>query len=67
MEVITHGLELDTALLVNPTDFDNNYRLSETFTMNELNDFIKLQNLRSADDIDIYKLKNTSGLHNHLL
>ena len=57
MEVITHGLELDTALLVNPTDFDNNYRLSETFTMNELNDFIKLQNLRSADDIDIYKIE----------
>ena len=57
MEVITYGLELDTALLVNPSDFDNNYRLSETFTMNELNDFIKLQNLRGADDIDIYKIE----------
>ena len=56
-EIITNGLELDTTLLVNPSDFDNNYRLSETFTMNELDKFIKLQSLRGADDIDIYKIE----------
>ena len=48
---------MDTTLLVNPSDFDNNYRLSETFTMNELDKFIKLQSLRGADDIDIYKIE----------
>ncbi len=56
-EIITNGLELDTTLLVNPSDFDNNYRLSETFTMNELDKFIKLQSLRGADDINIYKIE----------
>ena len=38
-------------------DFDNNYRLSETFTINELNEFINLQKLRGADDINIYKIE----------
>ena len=56
-EKINSGFELDTTLLVNPSDFDNNYRLSETFTINELNDFINLQQLRGADDIDLYKIE----------
>ena len=56
-EIINSGFELDTTLLVNPSDFDNNYRLSETFTLNELDDFIKLQSLRGAEDIDIYKIE----------
>tara|TARA_B000000475_G_scaffold100646_1_gene81576 strand:- start:1155 stop:2228 length:1074 start_codon:yes stop_codon:yes gene_type:complete len=56
-EKIEDGFELDTALLVRPSDFDNNYRLSETFTMGELNEFIKLQSLRGADDIDLYKIE----------
>jgi lipopolysaccharide export system permease protein len=56
-EKIEDGFELDTTLLVRPSDFDNNYRLSETFTMGELNEFIRLQSLRGADDIDLYKIE----------
>jgi lipopolysaccharide export system permease protein len=56
-ESILDGFELDTTLLLNPNDFDNNYRLSETFTMGELNDFIKLQKLRGADDLNIYEIE----------
>tara|TARA_B100000287_G_scaffold435301_1_gene502925 strand:- start:2327 stop:3400 length:1074 start_codon:yes stop_codon:yes gene_type:complete len=56
-EIIENGFELDTTLLVSPSDFDNNYRLSETFTINELNEFINLQKLRGADDINIYKIE----------
>jgi len=56
-ESILDGFELDTTLLLNPNDFDNNYRLSETFTMGELNDFIDLQKLRGADDINIYEIE----------
>ena len=56
-EIITNGPELDTTLLVSPSDFDNKYGLSETLTMKELNDFIKLQEMRSSDDIKFYKIE----------
>ncbi|MEL0009195.1 MAG: LptF/LptG family permease [Flammeovirgaceae bacterium] len=56
-EEIKNGFELDTALLVSPSDFDNNYRLNETFTINELNEYISLQQLRGADDINLYKIE----------
>ena len=39
-ELITNGSNLDTILLVSPSDFDNKYGLSETLTMKELNEFI---------------------------
>ena len=42
---------------MNTSDFDNNYRLGETFTNNELNEFINLQQLRGADDTNIYKIE----------
>ena len=56
-ESILDGFELDTVLLLTPNDFDNNYRLSETFTMGELNEFIKLQKLRGADDLNLYEIE----------
>ena len=56
-ESIFDGFELDTTLLLNPNDFDNTYRLSETFTMGELNDFIKLQKLRGSDDLNVYEIE----------
>ena len=56
-ETINDGLELDTILLVSPSDFDNKYGLSETLTMRELNEFIKLQELRGSDDIKFYKIE----------
>jgi len=56
-ERINDGLELDTILLVSPSDFDNKYGLSETLTMRELNEFIKLQELRGSDDIKFYKIE----------
>ena len=56
-ETINTGLALDTALLISPKDFDNNYKLHETLTLNELNDYIKLLEMRGSDDIVIYKIE----------
>jgi len=56
-ETIKKGFELDTALLVNPEDFDNNYKLHETLNLKELNDYIRLQEMRGADDVIIYKIE----------
>lgn len=56
-EIITDGSNLDTTLLVSPSDFDNKYGLSETLTMKELNEFIELQKLRSSDDIKFYQIE----------
>ena len=56
-EIITDGTNLDTTILVSPSDFDNKYGLSETLTMKELNEFIELQKLRSSDDIKFYQIE----------
>ncbi|MGL1887360.1 MAG: LptF/LptG family permease [Reichenbachiella sp.] len=56
-ETYTTGDELDTLLSITPEDFDNKYQLNETMNLNELNDYIKLQESRGADDVMIYKIE----------
>lgn len=56
-EEITSGLQLDTALLINPSDFDNNYKLNETLTLTELNKYIDLLKLRGSDSVVLYEIE----------
>ncbi len=56
-EVIIDGIDFDTTLLISPSDFDNKYGLSETLTLNELNEFIELQMLRGSDDVKLYYIE----------
>lgn len=56
-EIITEGQELDTLLNLYPSDFGNKDRMWETMTMGELNDYIKLQKSRGADDVHIFQVE----------
>ena len=56
-EEISSGLQLDTALLINPSDFDNNYKLNETLTLTELNKYIDLLKLRGSDTVVLYEIE----------
>ena len=56
-EIITEGKELDTLLNLYPKDFGNKYRMWETMTMSELNDYIDLQRSRGAEDVHIFQVE----------
>ena len=56
-EIIESGEELDTLLSVYPSDFGNKDRHWETMTLKELNDYIKLQKSRGADDVPTYQIE----------
>ncbi|MEO9871038.1 LptF/LptG family permease [Ekhidna sp.] len=56
-EIITQGDELDTLLNLSPEDFGNKDRVWETMTLGELNEHIKLQTSRGADDVHIFQIE----------
>ncbi|MGK7393024.1 MAG: LptF/LptG family permease [Candidatus Cyclobacteriaceae bacterium M3_2C_046] len=56
-EEVFFGNELDTTLNIHPKDFANNYRLYETFTIDELNQYIRELKTRGADDIEMYLIE----------
>ncbi|GAB4229818.1 MAG: LptF/LptG family permease [Ekhidna sp.] len=56
-EILNEGTELDTLLNLRPADFGNKDRHWETMTMTELNDYIKLQQSRGADDVPLYQIE----------
>ncbi|WP_420316210.1 LptF/LptG family permease [Ekhidna sp.] len=56
-EVITEGASLDTLLNLSPEDFGNKERMWETMTMTELNNYIRLQRSRGADDVHIFQIE----------
>jgi lipopolysaccharide export system permease protein len=51
------GAKMDTTLLLSPEDFKNKDRLWETLTLTELNDHIKLQLSRGAEDVQVYYIE----------
>jgi lipopolysaccharide export system permease protein len=53
-QVLTKGVVKDTTLAMYPQDFESDYMLYETFTLTELQNFIKLQTARDADGMAIY-------------
>ncbi|HSI91437.1 MAG TPA: LptF/LptG family permease [Adhaeribacter sp.] len=56
-ETLSYGGELDTALNLFPKDFASTFRLAETFTLPELNRYIKEKQERGADDTEIYLIE----------
>ncbi len=56
-EILTEGISLDTLLNLSPKDFENKDRHQETMTLSELNDYIALQQSRSADDVHFYQIE----------
>ncbi len=57
IEKVSFGEEMDTTLNIHPKDFENSYRLYETFTITELDQFIKELRSRGADNIEIYQIE----------
>ena len=53
-EIISYGPSLDTVISLTPKDFESNYMLYETFTLNELNDHIALLQLRGVENVEAY-------------
>ncbi|MEQ8550261.1 MAG: LptF/LptG family permease [Cyclobacteriaceae bacterium] len=59
-EIITEAendASLDTTLVLSPSDFQNKERLWETLTLPELNAHIERQQLRGADDVQVYLIE----------
>lgn len=56
-ERVTFGDQMDTTLNIHPKDFENTYRLYETFTLDELNQYIRELKSRGADDIEVYLIE----------
>ena len=56
-EILDEGQELDTLLNMRPADFGNKDRHWETMTLSELQDYIKLQQSRGADDVPLYQIE----------
>lgn len=56
-EIITRGPPTDTLLNLLPKDFDSNYMLYETFTLPELDRFIKELQSRGSDGVATYQIE----------
>lgn len=53
-EFISYGHTMDTVLNITPKDFESNYLLYETFTLNELDEYIDLLKLRGVESVEAY-------------
>ncbi|MFT7162648.1 MAG: lipopolysaccharide export system permease protein, partial [Bacteroidia bacterium] len=56
-ETYETGGELDTLLNITPEDFDYKYRLNETFTIDELNEYIAILKTRGSDEVKIFEIE----------
>src|SRR5690606_35172110 len=56
-ETLSYGSELDTTLNLKPKDFENTYKLFETFTLPELNEYIDLLISRGSDGLEVYLIE----------
>jgi len=53
-ETYSSGNSLDTTLVLTPKDFDSDFRLFETLTINELSEYISRLKERGADNVETY-------------
>lgn len=56
-ETVQNGVEMDTTLRIRPKDFASTYRLEESLTIPELNEYIAELRNRGADDTEIYLIE----------
>jgi len=56
-EITTKGASLDTALIIHPKEFDNDYRKFDGLTINELSAYIKTLKARGSAGIETYEVE----------
>ena len=56
-EEVSRGAEMDTTIRLSPRDFGSTYHLQDTFTLQELEDYIEELKQRGADNIIIYEIE----------
>jgi lipopolysaccharide export system permease protein len=56
-ETMDYGNDADTTLNLKPQDFENTYKLFETFTLPELNEHIDLLISRGSDGLEVYLIE----------
>lgn len=54
---VIHGAAMDTALVIQPKEFESDYRKYDALTLNELNDFIKTLRARGSTGIEVYEVE----------
>lgn len=55
--ITTRGATLDTALIIHPKEFDNDYRKYDGLTLTELNAYIKTLKARGSAGIEAYQVE----------
>ncbi len=53
----TQGESLDTALVINPKEFESDYRKYDGMTLGELNDYIHTLKVRGSTGIELYEVE----------
>ena len=61
-ESFEEGVNLDTTLNLYPKDFASTWRMAETFTLPELEDYINERIERGADDVETYETEKYERL-----
>ena len=56
-EVITRGKQLDTMLIIKPSDFSRDPGFVGTMTYNELDDYINLLQLQGSDELKLFLIE----------
>ncbi|MFY0653970.1 MAG: LptF/LptG family permease [Cyclobacteriaceae bacterium] len=56
-EEYTQGDKIDTLLNLKPEDFSNQYRLNETLTIDELEEYITVLKGRGSDEVAVYEIE----------
>ncbi|GAB3203532.1 lipopolysaccharide export system permease protein [Pontibacter aydingkolensis] len=56
-ETLYKGGALDTTLRLSPKDFESTYKLEQTMTLTELNEYIDEKKARGADDLETYLIE----------
>ncbi|MCK6616728.1 MAG: LptF/LptG family permease [Cyclobacteriaceae bacterium] len=56
-KLITSGISLDTALVIHPKEFKNDYRKFDGLTINELTEYIQTLRTRSIAGIEVYEVE----------
>jgi lipopolysaccharide export system permease protein len=56
-DTMYHGASLDTALVIEPKEFESDYRKYDGLTLNELDDFINTLRARGSTGIEVYEVE----------
>jgi lipopolysaccharide export system permease protein len=56
-QITTTGASLDTALIIHPKEFDNDYRKYDGLTLTELSSYIKTLRARGSAGIEVYEVE----------